>query len=186
MPRRGNVRNLGRMECREACGGANLAGEIQVRRVAHALDRNHVGEAGIGIDVPANDVEEVHQAAVLEHMGNLQAVAGAKATGQVFIAGVAHPEQEILTAALADTAQHLEGEAHAVFQRTTVRAIEIVGQWRPELIHEVPVRLQFQAIETGGLHAFGGVHIILDDPIDVPVFHLFREGPVGRFPAMGR
>nr|BFE95903.1 hypothetical protein GCM10020185_64390 [Pseudomonas brassicacearum subsp. brassicacearum] len=92
------------MERREAGGRTNLAGEIQVRRVAHALDRNHVGEAGIGIDVSANDVEEVHQPTVLEHVGDLQAIAGTEAAGQVFIAGVAHPEQEILATTLANAA----------------------------------------------------------------------------------
>ena len=72
----GDVRDFRRVEGGESGGRADLAGKLQVRRVAHALDRNHVGQARVRIDVPAYHVEEVHQPAVLEHVRHLQAFVG--------------------------------------------------------------------------------------------------------------
>ena len=47
-------------------GGADLAGEVEMRRARHALDRDDVGQAGVGVDMAADDVEEIDHAAVLE------------------------------------------------------------------------------------------------------------------------
>ena len=41
---------------------ADLAGEVEMRRGRHALDRDDVGQARVGVDVAADDVEEVDQA----------------------------------------------------------------------------------------------------------------------------
>ena len=68
MARRGHVLDLGGVEGRETGGGADLAGEVQVRVAAHALHRDQVGQAGVGVDMAAHDVEVVDQAAVLEHL----------------------------------------------------------------------------------------------------------------------
>ena len=46
-----HVLDLRRVEGREAGRGADLAGEVEVRGGAHALDRDDVGQAGVGVDV---------------------------------------------------------------------------------------------------------------------------------------
>ena len=38
-----------------------------------------------------------------------------------------------------------------------VWAVEVVGQRRPELIHQMAVGLELEAVETGGLHPLGGI-----------------------------
>ena len=125
-----------------------------------------------------HDVEKVHQSAVLEHVRDLHAFAGIEAAGQLFVTGVAHAQEEIFTHPLANAAQDVEGEAHAVFQRTAVRPIKVIGQGRPELVHEMPIGLKLKAIQTSGLHALGRVHVILDDALYIPFFHFLREGAV--------
>ena len=52
------------VEGREPGRGPDLAREVEVRGGGHALDRDHVGEAGVRVDVAAHDVEEVHEPAV--------------------------------------------------------------------------------------------------------------------------
>ncbi len=44
----------------------------------------------------------------------------------------------------------------------------------------MPVGLQLDAVETGGLHAFGGGRVGGDDALDVPVLGRLREGAVRR------
>ncbi|MNL22368.1 hypothetical protein D3C87_1437130 [compost metagenome] len=153
-------------------------------RVAHTLNRDDIGQPCIRIDVTAYDVQEVDQSAVLEHVRNLHALAGSEAAGQFFITGVANSQQKIFAYPLADATQDVEGKAHAVFQRAAVRAVEVIGQRRPELVHQMPVSLKLQTIETCRLHALRGVYIVLDDPLNVPFLHFLREGAVRRLAAV--
>ena len=78
----------------------------------------------------------------------------------------------------ADRLQRVEGEAQAVVEAAAVGRVELVGQRRPELVHQVAVGLELDAVEPGRLHPLGGVGIVLDDPGDVPVLGLLREGAV--------
>jgi len=66
MARGRHVGDLGGVEGRKPGLTPDLAGEIEMRRVAHALHRDHVGQAGIRVDVAAHHVQEVDQATVLE------------------------------------------------------------------------------------------------------------------------
>ena len=54
-----------------------------------------------------------------------------------------------------------------------------VGRRTPEPVEEMAVAFEFEAIEAGGLHAFGGGRIVLDDPRHVPILHLLRKGAMG-------
>ncbi|MNG23510.1 hypothetical protein D3C84_1081230 [compost metagenome] len=108
MPGSGDVGNLGRMEGRETRRRADFASKIQMRRVAHALDRYHIGQAGIGVDVPTHHVKKINQAAVLEHVRNSDAFLSPESARKVLIAGVAYTQQKVLTALLADASQDIE------------------------------------------------------------------------------
>ena len=43
----------------------------------------------------------------------------------------------------------------------------------------MPVRLQFDTVEAGGLHSFGGVGIVFDDAVDIPILDLLGKGAMG-------
>ena len=176
--RRRDVLDLGRVEGRKPGGGPYLAGKIEVRGTRHALHRDHVGEAGVGVDVAPNHVEEVHHAAVLEAARDLEAVGPRQPAGQAFVGGVTHAHDERRADPVADRAQHLEGEAQPVVERAAVRRVELVGQGRPELVHQVSVGLQLDAVQPRGDHAFGRVGIVAHDAFNIPGLHLFGERPV--------
>ena len=92
----GDVLDLGGVEGREVGRGADLAGEVEVRGGAHALHRDHVGQAGVGVDVALHHVEEVDHAAVLQAAGDLQPVGLGQAARQVLVAGVADADDEVV------------------------------------------------------------------------------------------
>ena len=62
----GDILDLGAMEGGKIDLATYFSSEIQVRGAGHALDGNHVGEPRVCVDVAANHVEEVDQAAVLQ------------------------------------------------------------------------------------------------------------------------
>ena len=72
------------------------------------------------------------------------------------------------------------GEAQPVLQRSAVVVGAPVRQRRPELVDEVPVGLDLDAVHPAGLHPLGGVGVLADDAIDVPVLGLLGVRPVGR------
>ncbi|MNY25467.1 hypothetical protein D3C86_1592520 [compost metagenome] len=175
----GHVRNLCRVKGGEVGGGANLSGEVQVRRVAHALDRDQVGQAGVGVDMAAHDVEKVDHAAVFQAPGNVQAIGRGQPAGHLLVAGITHADNELMADSLANGAEDVEGKAQPIVDGAAIGGLEVVGQRRPELVHQMPVGLQFDAVQAGKLHALGGIGIVFDDAFHIPVFHLLREGAVG-------
>ena len=108
--------------------GPDPAREFQMRRVAHALHRDQVGQPGIGVDMAAHHVQEIDQPAVLQQMRHPEPLLGTHAAGQHLIAGIAQANDEIRPAAVADRAQHLHREAQPVLQAAAPRCLKVVGQ----------------------------------------------------------
>lgn len=96
--------------------GADLTGKIQVRCTAHSLDRNHIGQPGIRINVPANDIQEIDQAAGFEPPRDVQSVSPRQAARQHFIGHVADTEHKLRSNALTDSREHLEGKSQAIVE----------------------------------------------------------------------
>jgi hypothetical protein len=142
------------------------------------LHRDEVGQTRIGIDVAAHDVEEVDHAARTQSLRNLEALRLRNSAFHRLISREAHTHDEFSTHALAHRREHVESELQARIQGTPVRTLEIVVDRRPELVDEMTVRLQLDAIEPRRLHALRGIRIILDDTRDVPILDLFRKGAV--------
>ena len=69
----GDVVDAGRMENRKLGKAANLCGEIQMRRGAHAADRDDFGQRRIVLDVTFDDVQKVDQTRLLECPADRQA-----------------------------------------------------------------------------------------------------------------
>ena len=105
---------------------------------------------------------------------------------QALVAGVAHADDEVRAAPRPDRPEHLEREPHPVLERAAERRLEVVGQRRPELVDEMPVGLELDAIEPRRLHPLGGRGIVRDDAGNVPVLDALREGPVRRLALVAR
>ncbi len=120
MPRRSDILNASRMKRRKARRRANFSGKIQVGRARHALNRDQIGQAGVGVNMTAHDVEEVHHPTRLEAPGNLEAVLLVEAPFQDFVRRVADADNELRSNAGTHGGQHVESETQPVFESTAV------------------------------------------------------------------
>ena len=173
-----HVLDLGRVEDGHIHMLAQAGGKVQVRRAAHALHWNHIGQACVGINMAADDVQKIHHPGVRQVARNANALQRGDAAGPHLVGHAAHAQNEFRSHAFADRAHHFHRKAHPVFQRAAKGCVQRVGRGRPELVYQMPVGFQLQAVDPGGVHAFGGVGVVADDAVNVPVFHLFGEGAV--------
>ena len=110
VPRGRDVVDARGVEHRNVRRRAHLAGEIQMRRGAHAGDRDHVGQRVVGVDVAADDVEEIDQPGRLEAPRDLDALRARQADLPVLVGDHAHADQEIRPDRVAHRLQHAERE----------------------------------------------------------------------------
>ena len=176
--RGGDVLDARGVEGRNAGRGAHFAGEFEMRRRALAHAGNDVRKRLLGIDMAADHVDEIDQARADEPARDLDALDLAQAPLPVLVADHPQAHDEVAADAIADRAQDLEAEAHAIVETAAVVVLTPIGRRRPELIDEMPVALDLEPVETAGLHAFGGVGVGRDHALDVPVLHHFRKRPV--------
>src|SRR6185312_3835981 len=120
-------------------GRTYLAGKIQMRRAGHALDGDEIGESRIGINVAADDIEKIDQAAVLEAARDGEAILSIQTAVEHFIAGVPDADDEFRADACADGAQHLERETQSIIERTAVGFVQGIGERRPELLQQMSI-----------------------------------------------
>ena len=110
-----DVLDLGGVEDGYVHMRAQAAGKVQVRRAAHALHRNHIGQARIGIDVAADDVQKVHHARLGQVACNAQTFVLRQAAGAHLVGHAAHTHNKVRPHALANGGQHIQRKTHAVF-----------------------------------------------------------------------
>ena len=176
-----HVLDLGRMEDGHIHVFAQAGGKVEVRRAAHALHRNHIGQARVGVNMAADDVQKIHHPRVRQVARNAYAFCGCDAAGAHLVGHAAHAQNKVRPHAFADGAHHLHGKAHPVFQYAAKGCVQRVGGGRPELVYQMPVGLQLQPVHARGVHALGSIGVVADDAIDIPVFHLLGEGAVRGF-----
>ncbi len=128
VPCSGYIRDPARVERGEVRCRPDLAGEIEMGRTRHSLDRNDVGQPGIRIDVAAYDVQEIDQPAVLEFLRDRQAFRRRESPLEHLVGGITNADQELVAYTLANGFQHFEGETKAVVERTSVGRVQRVGQ----------------------------------------------------------
>ncbi len=179
MARRSDVADARGMEDREFRRLLHLADEIQMGRRGHAGDGNDLGQRRVMIDMAADDVEEIHLAGGDDAAADLQPFVLADALVPILVRHQAGADDEVRPHGLAHGVDHAEGEAQAVIEGAAILVRALVGGRRPELVHQVAVAFEFDAIEAGGLHALRGRGILPDDPLDVPILDLLGNGAVG-------
>src|SRR5262245_36160357 len=82
---------------------------------------------------------------------------------------------------LAHGVDHPQGEAQAVVQGAAILVGAFVGGGRPELVHQVAVAFELDAIQARGLHPLCRRGVFSNDAFDVPVLYLLGHGAVGWF-----
>ena len=95
---------------------------------------------------------------------------------------IAHPQQKPRPNPFAAGRQHIHRKPGAVFKAATIGGGQLVGQRRQELVHQMAVTFKLYPVQTSGLHPFGGIGVIGDNPCNFIVFDDFRKRPVRRFP----
>jgi hypothetical protein len=91
-----------------------------MRGARHALDRNDVRQAGVCINVAPDHIEEVDQAAVFQTSGDFEAFRLADSALEPLVADETHADDEFVANPPAHGAQHFEGEAETVVERTAI------------------------------------------------------------------
>ena len=114
------------------------------------------------------------------------ALLAAQAPLPVLVADEPRAHEEIGADAPSHGREHGHAEAQAVFDRPAIFVGALVGRRRPELVDEMAVALEFDAIEPAGLRPLGRVGVSRDHPVEVPVLHRLGEGAMGGLAHMGR
>jgi hypothetical protein len=104
----GHVGDARGVEDREAGRGAHLAGEVEMRRGGHALDRDDVGQRRVGVDVAADDVEEVDLAGADQAPRDLDPSARDRPLLPVLVGDHADADDEVGADGGAHRVQHRE------------------------------------------------------------------------------
>ena len=102
MTRGRHVGDLGRVERRHSGRFAHFPSEVEVRGVAHPLDRDQVRHRGVGVDAALHDVEEVDHPAIGEALGNLDPFVEINAALFDLVGGVADADDKLVSDPLAD------------------------------------------------------------------------------------
>ena len=180
MARRRHVVDAGGVEHRRRQRRPDLAGEVEVGRRRRSHVGDHVAERLVGVDVAADDVEEVELAGRRQPPGDRQPLLPAQTLVPGLVRHHADADDVVGSDRGTNGVDHLEGRPHPIVQRAAVGVGPPVGRRRPESIEEVAVGLDLDPVEAGLLAAGGGGGVGADDPGDVPVLGLLRERPVGR------
>jgi hypothetical protein len=183
--RRRHIRYFRGVEDGEFRFRPHLAREIEMRRVAHARDGDDVRERGVGIDMAADDVEEIDLARTREAARDLDAFLAREARFPILVGGKPKTQDEIRAHGFAHGIEHAPGEAETVLQAAAPFVGAPVGGGRPEAVDQVAVDFEFDPVEACLLHARRGGGVVARDAGEIPLLGLFREGAVGGFAHRG-
>jgi hypothetical protein len=150
--------------------GADLAGEIDLR----ALRRAHVGDDVrqplVRLDMALDDVDEIELAGGDQAPTDLQALVERDVAVEVLVEHHADADDVVGPDLAADLGDHLARKADPVVEGTAPFVGALVGAPGPERIHEMAVRLEFDAVEVALAGAACGIAVGADDAADVVVF----------------
>ena len=90
-----------------------------------------------------------------------------------------HAHDEVVRHRGSHRVEEAQGEAQAVLERSAVLVFAVVEPRGDEGVHEVAPVLQFEAVQPAFGHPSRCLRVVGDDPVDVPVLGLLREGAVG-------
>src|SRR5580704_2926511 len=133
-----------------------------------------------------DDGKEVDQARVPEALADFEAFLARKAFVPVLVSRDSQPDDWLIADTLANSFEDAHAEAHSIFERTAIVVGSTGRRRRPEIVDQMPVAFELEPIEVGGDHSLRRIRVILDDTLDVPIFHLLRKGAMRRLPNVRR
>ena len=143
---------------------------------AHAGDRFR--EGAVALDAPAGDGDELD--AVLDvALEDRDRVVAVQPVLSQLVHAHPHAHDEVVRHRGSHRVDEAQGEAQAVLERSAVLVFAVVEPRGDEGVHEVAPVLQFEAVQTAVGHPPRRLRVVGDDPVDVPVLGLLREGAVG-------
>jgi hypothetical protein len=136
-----------------------IPGEVEVGRGRHAVDRDHVGEFGVGVDAAADHVDDVDRPSPRDGAGSSSPVSVSMPTGSVSSTAIRIPRRSRVRPALGSPAAPPIGKRSG--SRTTAPLVgAVVRRGRPELVEQVAVGLDLDAVHAARLHALGSVGVV--------------------------
>ena len=174
-----DVRDPGRVEDRQVETLAEPSGQLEARSERRPETRDDVGQRLVGRDRALDDVDEVDHPGPGEGGRDRETVRLGQAARHVLRSAHPDADDELVADLPADGFEHLDREAHPVLERAAVPVRPRVDERRPELVDQVPVGLQLEAVEAALLAATGRRPKGPDDAPDVAFLHLLREAPMG-------
>ncbi len=73
----------------------DFAGKFQMRRARHALNGNDIRQPRIGIDVTANDIQEIYHSGVTQTLGNAQAILSSQSSFEQLVRSESNADNEL-------------------------------------------------------------------------------------------
>jgi len=74
MPCRGHIRDTSGMKSWQTYFFSDFPGKIQMWCTGHALNRDHIGQAGVRINMSANNIQKIYMSRRLQGTGNSKAI----------------------------------------------------------------------------------------------------------------
>ena len=139
------------------------------------------------VDAARHEIQEIDRAVVAKPRGDLDIVLFRQA-GLVMVLlghGHAHTKREIGAGGLAHGFEHHAAVTHAVVQRSAIAVGPLVGDRRPELVHQVAGCDDLQPVEPGLAADPGGGGEITDNAQDIGFVHGARKAAMQNL-AIGR
>ena len=169
------------MQDRQVRLGPDAPGKIQVWGSRHPMEGDDLGEFHVGADDAPDDVDEVQQPVDGEAAQDLQAGVGVDAAGGGLVDGHSQADYVVGANPFPNGPENHQGDAQPFLEGPAEVVFSTVSEGRVELVEEVPVGLDLDAVHSAGLHAFGGIGVPTNDAFDVPVLGLLGVRPVGGF-----
>ena len=159
---------------------AEPSGQLEPGPERRPEPRDDVGQRLVGRDRTLDHVDEVDHPGPRKGRRDRQTVGLGQAARQVLRSAHPDADDELVADFAADGFEHLDGEAHPVLERAAVPVRPRIDERRPELVDQVAVGLQLEAVEAALLAATGRRSEGADDAPDVAFLHLLGKAPMGR------
>ena len=160
-------------------------GKLQIRglRCAHVGD--DIGHPLVAVHVTSDHANKIDHAGVHQDLPDSQTLVELDAALYILVERHAHAHDVVTPHLPPNFLQHLQREAHAVFQRAAVFIGTAVDGGRPEAVQQVAVGFYLDAVQIPLATARRRRPVGFDYALDVPVLHHLGKRPVSGF-AYGR
>ena len=160
----------------------HFCGKLKMGRLGGAHVRDQGGKANAGRAVTAVNVEKIDHAGFGQQFTDLKTLVELKTAIESFIKHHSDAHDKVIAHLSANFLQHFNGKANPVLKRAAVFIGPAVDGRCPETVQQVPIGIDFNAIEIAVTTTCRCCAIGLNGAFNIPVLHRLGEGAVGGFP----